>query len=121
MNIIKNKLTSMWAKINGLICFLLVTAPQYFLTTMAVSTDTSFMDNFNALVDEYSTEITIVLSISMILSIAIFIYHTVQLNAHADNPNARSQDIKNLLITGFCLAGQGSVTACLAIIYYMFA
>lgn len=117
----KNKLTSLWAKINSLMFFLFITSPQYCLNTLAVSTDKEFIKNFNALVDEYSNEITIVLSISMILSIAIFIYHTVQLNAHADNPNARSQDIKNLLVTGFCLAAQGSVTACLAIIYYMFA
>lgn len=118
----KEKLTSFWAKLNTLFLFLIITLPQYFMTTYArtSATSNSFTSKFNGLIDEYSTEITIVLSVGMLLSIVIFIYHCVQLNNHASNPQARKQDISNLLITGFCLAAQGSVTIILAIIYYAF-
>lgn len=118
----KNKITSFWGKLNSLLFLLFITFPQYYLNTYATvtSTNNDFMDKFHNLMDEYSTEITTVLSVGMLLSVVIFIYHCVQLNNHANNPNARKQDISNLLITGVCLAAQGSVTAILGIVYYMF-
>lgn len=119
----KNKLTSLWGKFNILFFLLFVTFPNYYILASArtTSTDATFMKKFQSLIDEYSSELTIVLSIGMLLSIAIFIYHCVQLNNHASNPQARKQDISNLLVTGVCLAAQGSVTVILAVIYYMFS
>lgn len=118
----KEKLTIFWAKINALFLFLTITLPQYSMVTFARKAQTSsdFTTKFNNLIDEYSTEIAIVLSVGMLLSIAIFIFHCVQLNNHASNPQARKQDITNLLVTGICLAAQGSVSIILAIIYFAF-
>jgi hypothetical protein len=123
MTNIKSKITKLWGKLNAMFLLLFATLPQYCLNAYAsygAKTDTNFMGYFLQLTAEYQTEITAVLGISMILSIAIFVYHCVQLNAHANNPAARKNDINNLLITGFCLAAQGSVTAILAVIFYMF-
>lgn len=120
----KNLLKSLWDKMNSIFIFLFVTAPLYAQTTAyAVSTSTNdlFMTKFHALIEEYKTELTIVLSFCVLLSIVIFIFHCVQLNAHANNPQKRAQDISNLLITGVCLAATGSVSVILAIVYYMFA
>lgn len=117
----KSKITSLWGKLNSILFLLFITFPQYYLNAYAkTSTNNAFMSRFNALMEEYSTEITIVLSIGMLLSVVIFIYHCVQLNNHATNPSARKQDISNLLVTGVCLAAQGSVTIILGIVYYMF-
>ena len=119
----KEKLTLLWSKINFLYLFLFYTMPCYYLNVSAVSTfstHTKFGENLKNLIEEYNTELTVVLSVGMLLSIVIFIYHCVCLNTHASNPRARAQDIKNLLITGVCLAGQGSVSAILAIVYFMF-
>lgn len=119
----RNILIAIWTKINVLFTFLFITAPIYINTAFAVSTSTNdlFMTKFHALIAEYKTELTIVLSIGVLLSIVIFIYHCVQLNLHANASQKRAQDISNLLITGICLAAQGSVSVILAIIYYMFA
>lgn len=114
------KLTKLWGKLNGIFYFLFVTFPIYFKIAFATRTSEDFMAKFAQLIDEYKTEVTIVLSIGVLLSIVIFIYHCVMLNAHANNPSKRSQDISNLLITGVCLAAQGSASIILGIIYYMF-
>lgn len=117
----ETKLTKMWAKLNGFLFFLFATFPIYFKSAFAVTkTNEDFMAKFAMLIDEYKTELGIVLSIGILLSIVIFIYHCVMLNAHANNPSKRAQDISNLLITGVCLAAQGSATIILGIIYYMF-
>lgn len=118
----KEKLTLLWSKINFLYLFLFYTMPCYCLNTFAFfsTTHDSFGQNLKNLIEEYNTELTVVLSVGMLLSIVIFIYHCVCLNTHSSNPQARAQDIKNLLITGVCLAGQGSVSAILAIVYFMF-
>lgn len=114
------KLTKLWGKINGFFFFLFATFPIYFKIAFATKTAGDFMAKFAMLIDEYKLEVGIVLSIGVLLSIAIFIYHCVMLNAHANNPSKRAQDISNLLITGVCLAAQGSATIILGIIYYMF-
>ncbi len=117
----KTKLTKLWTKLNGVFFFLFVTLPIYFKPAFAITkTSEDFMAKFAMLIDEYKTELGIVLSIGVLISIVIFIYHCVMLNAHANNPRARSQDISNLLITGVCLAAQGSATIILGIIYFMF-
>lgn len=117
----KNTFTKLWAKLNGFFFFLFVTLPIYYKPVFAVTkTSEDFMAKFAMLIDEYKTELGIVLSIGVLLSIVIFIYHCVMLNAHANNPSKRAQDISNLLITGVCLAAQGSATIILGIIYYMF-
>ena len=118
----KNKLTKLWSKLNLMMISMGLLGSRALTMASATSAQTagSFMNKFQSLIDEYSTELTIVMSVAMLVSIVIFIYHCVQLNLTADNPQGRKTAITNLLITGFCLAAQGALSTILAIIYYAF-
>lgn len=120
----KNLITNLWVKLNAIMLFLFYGIPIYYLPVNAVSKKFTSGDGvwtaFQNFYKEYNVEMTLVQSFAMLFSVGIFIYHCVALGNHATNPQARKQDINNLLITGFCLAGQGSLFIILGVLYNTF-
>ena len=49
------------------------------------------------------------LAFSLLSGIAVLLYHVVQLALVGDNPKERSKVLKNLLVSGICIALLGSV------------
>ena len=86
----------------------------------AVHTRSDFMEKFNAFMGEYEPFINIVMGGLLLLSMLTFMFHVVSLSKNADNPQKRSESIHNLLVSGICLAVQGSVTLFIMLFYYIF-
>ena len=89
----KNFFNRVLIKLNMFLITLIYILPNTLLSVYAVQTSAEFGKKLRSLIEEFQTEITIVTSLGVLLSIVIFIYHCVQLNAHAANPQARKQDI----------------------------
>ena len=87
---------------------------------ISVTTKDDFMEKFNAFVAEYTPVINVSLGLLLLTAMIVFIYNVVKLAQAADNPQARSQAIHNLLICGGCLAVQGSISIFIMLYFYLF-
>lgn len=86
----------------------------------SVSTDDSFMQKFNAFLDEYKVFITAFMGFILLTSMIQFIYNVVMLSKNADNPQKRQESIHNLLEAGIELGIQGSISLFTILYFYLF-
>lgn len=86
----------------------------------SIRTSNKFQTQFNAFKEHYSIFITIFMSITLITSIAIFVYHCTMLAVSASNAQKRAEAMSNLLITGLCLSGQSAISVLIAIFFWGF-
>lgn len=79
-------------------------------TAFAVGgTGGKFIEAFNDL-SSFAKKLTNgMLAFSLLSGIAVLLYHLVQLAIVGDNPKERSKVLKNLLVSGICIALLGSV------------
>lgn len=85
-----------------------------------LETSGHFRQNFNAFKAHYSSFISIFMSIMLLTSIAIFVYHCFMLASSGSNSQQRAQAIQNLLTTGFCLSAQSAVSLFIALVFWGF-
>lgn len=77
-----------------------------------------FIHAFNELSD-YVTKLTNgLLAFTMLSSIAIILYHIVQLALVGNNPGERSKVLKNLLTSVICMALLGSISLVMSFIMF---
>lgn len=106
-------------KIIFLLSFIIFTLPINVYAS-AAHTDKDFMVKFNAFVSEYRPFMNIVMGLLLLISMIVFIFHVVSLSKNADNPQKRAESLHNLLVSGVCLAIQGSVSLFVALYFYIF-
>lgn len=82
------------------------------------NTGGKFIGAFNDLSDFATTLTNGFLAFSMLSSIAILLYHIVQLALVGNNPKERSQVLKNILTTIICTALLGSIGIVMSFILF---
>ena len=85
-----------------------------------VGTNGNFRSQFNAFKAHYSIFVSIFMSIMLLTSIAIFVYHCFMLASSGSNSQKRAQAIQNLLTTGFCLSAQSAVSLIISLVFWGF-
>ena len=116
-----SKLKNLFALMTTAACLTLSTitahAENY---VFSMQTPSSFREEFNAFKEHYSSFIAILMSIMLLTSIAIFVYHCFMLASSGGNAQRRTQAIQNLLTTGFCLSAQSAVSLIVALVFWGF-
>ena len=85
-----------------------------------ISSSGGFRAKMNAFKNHYSIFITIMMSLMLITSIAIFVYHCFCLASSGSNSQKRAQAIQNLLTTGICLSAQSAISLVLSLLFWGF-
>ena len=85
-----------------------------------ISTTGGFRTKMNALINHYSIFITIMMSLMLITSIAIFVYHCFCLASSGSNSQKRALAIQHLLTTGICLSAQSAISLMLSLLFWGF-
>lgn len=91
-----------------------------YATGFSAKTHGGFYTEFNAFKDHYSVFISIFMSIMLISSIAIFVYHCFMLASSGSNALRRTQAIQNILTTGFCLSAQSAISLIVSLVFWGF-
>ena len=85
-----------------------------------ISTGGGFRSKFENFKNHYSIFITIMMSLMLITSIAIFVYHCFCLASSGSNSQKRAQAIQNLLTTGVCLSAQSAISLVISLLFWGF-
>jgi hypothetical protein len=85
-----------------------------------ISTGGGFRNKLNQFKNHYSIFITIMMSLMLITSIAIFVWHCYCLASSGSNSQKRALAIQNLLTTGICLSAQSAISLVLSLLFWGF-
>ena len=66
-------------------------------------------DEFNAFITQYQTAINIFFGFALVTCFIVMAINITKLAKSGDNPVARSEAMKGILVTGICIAILGSI------------
>lgn len=75
---------------------------------------------FKSLFDEYKLHLAGFIGFGLVTSLLAFVVNFMRLGQYSDNPQKRSEVIKELITVGICTALLGSITVISGILYSMF-
>ena len=101
-------------------CLTMLDITSYATYDFSIRTGGKFSEQFAAFKEHYSVFISIFMSIMLLTSIAIFVYHCFMLASSGSNPQKRAQAIENLLTTGFCLSAQSAISLIISLVFWGF-
>lgn len=79
-----------------------------------------FGSAFKALFDEYKLHLAGFIGFGLATSLLAFVVNFIRLGNYSDNPQKRSEVVKELIAVGICTALLGSVTVIGGILYSIF-
>ena len=104
------------------IFLLIITIAFNFLSINSFATASSsgnLQHALNGFLDTYSFYFNIFLGFVIATNLLIFIYHFSRLGATSSNPQERAKTLKDMLISGVCLAIIGGGAVIIYVLFYL--
>ena len=117
-----SKLKKLFTLLFTVACLTMTTVTAYATPHFSSSAKTGggFGAQFEAFKQHYSVFISVFMSIMLLTSIAVFVYHCFMLASSGSNSMRRTQAIQNLLTTGFCLSAQSAISLIISLVFWGF-